>query len=94
MHYKLKYIFVCCCLTVLFSCQQTKKNYNISEIEVDITSEAELKLSDYFENFRLLKLSTDVVMGEIKRIRYENNQIYVSDGNTLFIFFRCRGFIG
>ena len=34
----------------------------------------------------MLKLPTDVVMGEIHRIRYENNQIYISDRQSLFIF--------
>jgi hypothetical protein len=73
-------------IIVLCACQQTKQDSNVPRIEVDITSNAELKLSDYFENFRLICLQSDVVMDEIKRIRYDNNQIYVSDGKTMFIF--------
>ncbi|MDR2967990.1 MAG: 6-bladed beta-propeller [Tannerellaceae bacterium] len=51
-----------------------------------MTSNAELELSEYFENFRLIKLPSDTVIGEIKRIRYGNGRIYISDGNALFVF--------
>lgn len=53
---------------------------------MDVASDTELKLSEYFENFRMLKLPTDTLMGEIKSIKCENNKIYISDGLTLFIF--------
>jgi len=55
-------------------------------IKVDVTSNAEFRLSDFFENFRMISLECDVVMGQINRIRYANNRIYVSDRNTMFIF--------
>jgi len=53
---------------------------------VDVTSNAELNLSDFFENFQVLRLESDAVMGRINRIRYKNDRIYISDGRTLFIF--------
>ncbi len=81
-----KILFFLFWIIVFNSCQSTERNLSIPTIEVDATSNAELKLSEYFENFRMLKLPTDTVMGEIKRIRYENNQIYISDGHTMFIF--------
>ena len=59
---------------------------SIPAIEVDIASDAELKLSEYFENFRMLKLPTDTLMGEIRNVKCENNKIYISDGLTLFVF--------
>ena len=71
---------------VLFSCQSTEQNLSITAVEADVTSNAELKLSEYFENFMMLKLPTDIVIGQIQRIIYENNLIYISDGQTLFIF--------
>ena len=80
------YLFVFCCSVVFCNCRETKQNFTIPEIEADITSSAELNLSKYFENFRILKLSTDKPMGEIQRIRCENNNIYISDSKTLFIF--------
>ena len=74
------------CWNIVMSCQQRERYLPGFSIEADVTSNAELFLSDYFENFRMLKLPTDVVMGELHRIRYENNKIYISDRQTLFIF--------
>lgn len=59
---------------------------SVPAIEVDIASDTELKLSEYFENFRMLKLPTDTLMGKIENIKCENNKIYISDGLTLFAF--------
>lgn len=76
-----------CWIFAAFSCLPTEKNLSsIPTIEANITSDAELRLSEYFENFRMLKLPTDTLIGEIEKIKYENNQIYISDGQTLFIF--------
>jgi hypothetical protein len=81
------FLFFLCGITILYSCQQqSERHLSVSKIEADMASNAELKLSEYFENFRMLKLPSDTVMGEIKRIRYENGSIYISDGNTLFVF--------
>ena len=74
------------CSFIVCSCQKTTQNLSIPEIKADVTSNAELKLSEFFENFRMLKLPSDSVMGEISRIRYENSRIYISDGRTMFIF--------
>ena len=71
---------------LLCSCQQKERDFSTSLIEVDVTSNAKLKLSDFFENFRMVKLQSDVVIGGIRRIRYENNLIYISDVKTLFVF--------
>ena len=71
---------------LLCSCQPTERDHSIATIEVDVISNAELKLSEYFENFRMLKLSSDSVMGIIHRIRYANNRIYISDRTYMFIF--------
>lgn len=81
-----KKLFLLCCLIILFSCQSPEQNNSIPVIEADITSNAELKLSEYFNNFRMLKLSNDTIMGTIKRIKYENDHIYISDGKSMFIF--------
>lgn len=75
-----------CWMLIICSCQSTERNLSIPAIEADITSDAELKLSEYFVNFRMLKLPTDTVMGKINRIRYENNRIYISNEQTLFVF--------
>lgn len=80
------FLLLFCWVFVVLSCNPTEQNLSIPAIEADATSNAELKLSEYFENFRMLKLPTDTVMGEIERIIYENNRIYISDGQTLFIF--------
>jgi len=73
-------------ITVTGCHQQTLRDFPISKIEADVTSNAELKLSEYFENFRMIKLPSETIMDEIQRVRYENNRIYISDGKTLFIF--------
>ena len=74
------------CSVIMFSCQSFEQNLTIPTIEADITSNAKLRLSEYFDNFRMIKLPSDTIMGEIERIKYENNCIYISDGRTLFIF--------
>ena len=84
-----KYIFYCffiCCILVIFSCQSSEQDPSIPIIEADVTLNAELKLSEYFDNFRLIKLPTDTIIGEIERIKSDNNRIYISDGKSLFIF--------
>ena len=51
-----------------FSCQPNKQDSApIPVIKADVTSNAELNLSDYFENFRMLKLPTDTLIGEIEK---------------------------
>jgi len=70
----------------MFSCHSYEQNHSIPTLETDITSNAKLELSEYFNNFRMIKLPNDTIMGEIERIKYENNCIYISDGRTLFIF--------
>ena len=72
---------------LIFSCSQQDSDVSISTIEVDVTSNAKLKLSDFFENFKMVSLQSDSVMAEIKRIRFDNNRIYISDVmNTMFVF--------
>lgn len=80
------FLFHFCWLFVALGCFPTGQNIAIPAIEADVTSNAALKLSEYFENFRMLKLPTDTLIGEIEKIKYENNRIYISDGHTLFIF--------
>lgn len=80
------FLLLFCWIFVALSCLSKEQNLSIPAIEVDVTSNAELKLSEYFDNFRMLKLPNDTVMGEIEKIKYENNQIYISDGQTLFVF--------
>ena len=83
----MKYSFFILYLVFIFnSCDQTQQDYNVFTIETDITSNAELTLSKYFDNFRMIKLSNDSIMGEIEIIRFENNRIYISDGKSIFIF--------
>jgi hypothetical protein len=69
-------------------CHITKDQLEIETISVDIKSNAEMILSDYFEDFRMIKLAMDenYPVGEIAKIQQENHQIYISDGHTLFIF--------
>ena len=75
------------CAVFLSCCQRSDKDLAITAIEADITSDAELTLSEYFENFKMLKLPSDIIIGEIERIKYENNRIYISDRqHSLFIF--------
>jgi hypothetical protein len=69
-----------------WGCTQSQNTLPLTNIKADVTSNKEMKLSDYFENFKMVKLSSDSVMGEIKRIRYENDRIYVTDGNSMFVF--------
>lgn len=74
------------CFIILFGCSPDEQSLSIPTIEVDVTSNAKLKMSDYFDNFRILRLPSDIIIGEIDKIRYENNRIYISDGRALFIF--------
>ena len=71
---------------VILSCQPAKQNLSIPIIEADVTSGTELKLSEYFTNFRMLKLPYDTVIGAIRKIKYEKNRIYITDKWNLFIF--------
>jgi hypothetical protein len=80
------FFLILCCSFVINSCQSAEQHSSLSTIEVDVASNNELKLSDYFENFRMLKLPTDSVMGEINKIQYENDKIFISDGQTMFVF--------
>ena len=80
------FLLLLCCSIVLNSCQSNERQLSLSTIEVDAASNDELKLSEYFENFRMLKLPTDSVMGEIRKIQYANSRIYISDGETMFVF--------
>lgn len=73
-------------ITVFCSCQPSVKTLTVCTVEADMASTSKLELSEYFENFKMIKLSSDSVMGEIKRIRYENDRIYISDGTALFVF--------
>lgn len=76
-----------CWVFITFGClPEEQRLTSVPAIEVDIASDTELKLSEYFENFRMLKLPTDTLMGEIENIKCENNKIYISDGLTLFAF--------
>ena len=80
------FVLFLCLIFVICSCQTTERNFSIPSIEADVTSNNELKLSEYFENFRMLQLPTDTIMGVIEKIKYENNRIYISDRQTMFIF--------
>ena len=80
------FLFLIFLTIVIYSCQQTERYHSITTVDVDVASNSELKLSKYFENFRMLKLPSDSVIGEINRIRYDNNLIYISDKRTMFIF--------
>lgn len=76
-----------CWVFITFGClPEEQRLTSVPAIEVDIASDTELKLSEYFENFRMLKLPTDTLMGKIENIKCENNKIYISDGLTLFAF--------
>jgi hypothetical protein len=83
---ELFFVFLLCWNVVIIGCQTSERHQTLSTIEVDVSSNGELKLSEYFENFRMLKLPTDSIMGEIQKIQYENNQIFITDGQTMFIF--------
>lgn len=80
------WLFICWAFIVFGCLPKEHRLASVPSIEIDITSNAKLKLSEYFENFRMLKLPTDTLMGEIKNVKYENNKIYISDGLTLFVF--------
>jgi len=94
MKTKFNLLLFFCVIFLLQSCRllqshrQSEQNSSITKIPVDVTSDAELKLSDFFENFRMIRLEADIAIGSINRIRYENNHIYVLDErrNTIFIF--------
>jgi hypothetical protein len=77
------------------SCTTSDKECPIDVIEVDIESNAEMNLSDYFENFRMVRLFTsdEVLIGQIKKVVLANNKIYVSDGSNLFIFDETGAFV-
>ena len=83
---KMSHLLLLCLSVVLNGCQPKIQHQPFTLIEADVTSEGVLILSEYFENFRMLKLPTDSVMGEIDKIQYENNKVYISDGQTMFIF--------
>ena len=59
-----------CWIFIAFGCHpKGQRLASIPAIEVDIASDAELKLSEYFEIFRMLKLPTDTLMGEIRNVK-------------------------
>jgi hypothetical protein len=66
-------------------------------IEVDVTASDEMKFSDYFENFRTVKLETSdsILLGEINSIVLSNDKIYLTDiyANTLYIFDKTGKFL-
>lgn len=75
-----------CWVFITFGClPEEQRLTSVPAIEVDIASDTELKLSEYFENFRMLKLPTDTLMRKIENIKCENNKIYISDGLTLLL---------
>ena len=52
-----------CWVFITFGClPEEQRLTSVPAIEVDIASDTELKLSEYFENFRMLKLPTDTLM--------------------------------
>lgn len=79
-------LFIFCLTTFFWSCKQSENPLLLTTIEADVTSNEEMKLTDYFENFKMVKLSSDSVMDAILRLRYENDRIYITDGNSMFIF--------
>jgi hypothetical protein len=89
MRQKIFVLFVCNSL-VLFvdSCHTPKNHFSVETISVDITSNDEMRLSDYFEDFRFVKLFTDekTLIGEISKVQIHHQKIYVSDGSSMFIF--------
>ena len=68
-------LFIFCWILVICSCQSKERNLSVLTIKADITSNAELKLSEYLENFRMLKLPTDVVKCDEKTIKQQTHQI-------------------
>lgn len=93
-YHLLKYFFLLCWAFLMLGCQSKQDNVPaMQRIETNISSGAELKLSDYFKDFQMIKLPTDSLIGEIERIKYENNRIYISDGQSLFTFSETGGLI-
>ncbi|GHT22178.1 hypothetical protein FACS189430_03570 [Bacteroidia bacterium] len=76
----------------------TKKSAPVSAratLIVDITSNEEMRLSDYFDNFHMVKLSTDNdhLIGEIQKIQLTNHKIFISDGRSMFVFSETGDFL-
>jgi hypothetical protein len=67
----------------------------MATLSVDITSNEEMRLSDYFDDFRMVKLSTDkdYLIGEIQKIQLTNHKIFISDGLSMFVFSETGDFI-
>jgi hypothetical protein len=80
--------FLLATIILISSCQTSTRQSEIEVIEVDVESTAEMKLSEFFTDFQMVRLETsdDVLIGEIRRIKQANGKIYVSDGHGLYIF--------
>jgi hypothetical protein len=70
---------------------------SISIIEVDVTSNDEMQLSNFFQDVKIVKLETkdNVLLGEINYIVQANNKIYITDvyASTLYIFDKTGKFL-
>jgi hypothetical protein len=67
----------------------------LTVIEVDAASDNEMKLSDFFKDFRIVRLETNdsVLLDEIQSIVQANDKIYVSDVRALYIFDKTGKFL-
>lgn len=89
------YLFFLCLALIINSCKQPKVQYQLTGIEVDALSNGEMKLSEFFTDFQIVRLETneDVLIGNISQITYANNKIYITDGIALYIFNKTGDFL-
>ncbi|MDR1339669.1 MAG: 6-bladed beta-propeller [Prevotellaceae bacterium] len=82
--------FILFLIVTLSSCSNNGTKEHDSVLEIDYKNLEEIKLSDYVDNIKVVKLATsdDVLIGEIVKVELFNNRIYVLDrlSNALFIF--------
>ncbi|MDR1783172.1 MAG: 6-bladed beta-propeller [Dysgonamonadaceae bacterium] len=81
-----KYILLL--LLVLLSCSRNRNTIeNVKEINVGLNRNS-IKASDFIEKFEVIKLETNdsCLIGQISKIQYIDDKIYLLDNNSVFVF--------
>ena len=85
----MKYLLIFFLIITLSCCSNNTKEHD-NVLAIDYKNLDEIRLSDYVNNIKVVKLATsdDVLIGEIVKVEIFNNKIYILDklSNALFIF--------
>lgn len=85
MHtFKISFFYLCSILFLfgLFSCRQTAENREL-QIKPDTVQDA--LLSDFLSNHYFIKIQDSILLGNISKICLKKDEVYISDGFSLFI---------